>query len=77
MFRINIPNKAECTFPARSKSVELAGRHALIQLSMENGHCHGDGSVSEQRNFFRLKHSVFILISADSRNKSDEFSGGE
>lgn len=51
MFRINIPNKAKCTFPAHAKSVELAGRHVLIQLSMENGHCHGDGSVSEQRTY--------------------------
>lgn len=51
MFRINIPSDAKCTFPARAKSVELPGRHVRIQLSMENGHCHGDGSLSEKRTF--------------------------
>lgn len=45
LLRINIPSNAKRTFPAHGKSVKLPGRHEHIQLSMGNGHCHGDGSV--------------------------------
>lgn len=60
MFRINIPSNAKCTFPAHAKSVKLPGRHVRIQPSMENGHCHGDGSVSEKK-LFLFKSYLFHI----------------
>lgn len=46
---------------AYAKSVKLPGRHVRLPLSMENGHCHGDGSGSEKRTFFHLKVRFFHI----------------